>query len=253
MCYGGHQFGNWAGQLGDGRAINFGEIVNQKGRNWSLQLKGAGPTPYSRTADGLAVLRSSIREFLCSEWMHYLGVPTTRALSIVTTGEEVLRDMFYDGNPQFEKGAIVARLSESFIRFCNFELLAARGELVTLRKLLIYCINEDPELSDVSETATQKEINEQSIALFQSICLKTADLMVQWMQLGFVHGVMNTDNMSIIGLTIDYGLLDGLKTMTSHGLQTQPISRAGGIVTGNNQKSLLEPISISQRSTPIRY
>ena len=92
-----------AGQLGDGRAINFGEIVNQKGRKWSLQLKGAGPTPYSRTADGLAVLRSSIREFLCSEWMHYLGVPTTRALSIVTTGEEVLRDMFYDGNPQFEK------------------------------------------------------------------------------------------------------------------------------------------------------
>ena len=101
-----------------------------------VTIKGAGPTPYSRTADGLAVLRSSIREFLCSEWMHYLGVPTTRALSIVTTGEEVLRDMFYDGNPQFEKGAIVARLSESFIRFGNFELLAARGELETLRKLL---------------------------------------------------------------------------------------------------------------------
>ena len=205
MCYGGHQFGNWAGQLGDGRAINFGEIISQKGEKWSLQLKGAGPTPYSRTADGLAVLRSSIREFLCSEWMHYLGVPTTRALSIVTTGEEVLRDMFYDGNPQFEKGAIVARLSKSFIRFGNFELLAARGDLETLRKLLIYCINENPELSDVSETASQKEINEQSILLFQSICLKTADLMVQWMQLGFVHGVMNTDNMSIMGLTIDYG------------------------------------------------
>ena len=205
MCYGGHQFGNWAGQLGDGRAINFGEIVNRKGKKWSLQLKGAGPTPYSRTADGLAVLRSSIREFLCSEWMHHLGVPTTRALSIVTTGEEVLRDMFYDGNPQFEKGAIVARLSESFIRFGNFELLAARRELETLRKLLIYCINETPELSQLNEDCSFKELNKQSIEFFRSICLKTADLMVQWMQLGFVHGVMNTDNMSIMGQTIDYG------------------------------------------------
>ncbi len=205
MCYGGHQFGNWAGQLGDGRAINFGEIVNREGKKWSLQLKGAGPTPYSRTADGFAVLRSSIREFLCSEWMHYLGVPTTRALSIVTTGEEVLRDMFYDGNPQLEKGAIVARLSESFIRFGNFELLAARGELKILRKLLIYCINENTELNHVNHDCSSKELNTQSIEFFRSICLKTADLLVKWMQLGFVHGVMNTDNMSIMGQTIDYG------------------------------------------------
>ncbi len=205
MCYGGHQFGNWAGQLGDGRAINFGEIVNRRGKKWSLQLKGAGPTPYSRTADGLAVLRSSIREFLCSEWMYYLGVPTTRALSIVTTGEEVLRDMFYDGNPQLEKGAIVARLSESFIRFGNFEILAARGELDALKKLLIYCINENPELSHVNNDCSFKELNQQSIAFFRSICLKTAELLVEWMQLGFVHGVMNTDNMSIMGQTIDYG------------------------------------------------
>ena len=100
MCYGGHQFGNWAGQLGDGRAINLGEVINRRGERGMLQLKGAGPTPYSRTADGLAVLRSSLREFLCSEAMFHLGVPTTRALSLVLTGEQVVRDMFYDGHPQ---------------------------------------------------------------------------------------------------------------------------------------------------------
>ena len=111
MCYGGHQFGNWAGQLGDGRAINLGEILNRSGERWMIQLKGAGPTPYSRRADGLAVLRSSIREFLCSEAMHHLGIPTTRALSLIATGEQVLRDMFYDGNPRLEQGAVVCRIS----------------------------------------------------------------------------------------------------------------------------------------------
>jgi len=105
--YGGHQFGHWAGQLGDGRAISLGELVAADGRHWELQLKGAGPTPYSRGADGRAVLRSSIREFLCSEAMHHLGVPTTRALSLVGTGEDVVRDMFYDGHPRAEPGAIV--------------------------------------------------------------------------------------------------------------------------------------------------
>jgi len=143
MCYGGHQFGNWAGQLGDGRAINLGEVKNQNGDHWAMQLKGAGPTPYSRTADGLAVLRSSIREYLCSEAMYHLGVPTTRALSLIVSGEQVMRDMLYDGHPEYEPGAIVCRMSPSFIRFGNF--------------------------------------------------------------VGFVHGVMNTDNMSILGLTIDYG------------------------------------------------
>ncbi len=116
-CYGGHQFGNWAGQLGDGRAINLGEIVNQQSERWMLQLKGAGPTPYSRNADGLAVLRSSIREFLCSEAMFHLGVPTTRALSLVLTGEKVERDMFYDGHPKLEPGAVVCRVSPSFTPF----------------------------------------------------------------------------------------------------------------------------------------
>ena len=143
LCYGGHQFGNWAGQLGDGRAINLGEIVNAQGQRWALQLKGAGPTPYSRTADGLAVLRSSVREFLCSEAMFHLGVPTTRALSLVTTGEEVVRDMFYDGNPKAEPGAVVCRVSPSFTRFGSLQIFAARGELDVLRQLLDYTICTD--------------------------------------------------------------------------------------------------------------
>ncbi|MFY8111503.1 MAG: protein adenylyltransferase SelO family protein, partial [Flavobacterium sp.] len=124
MCYAGHQFGNWAGQLGDGRAINLMEVTHE-GKNFTLQLKGAGPTPYSRTADGFAVLRSSIREYLCAEAMHHLGVPTTRSLSLISTGDEVLRDIMYNGNPAYEKGAVVCRVAPSFIRFGNFEIFAA--------------------------------------------------------------------------------------------------------------------------------
>ena len=136
----GHQFGNWAG---DGRAINLGEIVNGQGERWVLQLKGAGPTPYSRTADGLAVLRSSVREFLCSEAMHHLGVPTTRALSLVTTGEDVVRDMFYDGHPKAEPGAVVCRVAPSFTRFGSFGLFAARREHDVLQRLVDYTIRTD--------------------------------------------------------------------------------------------------------------
>lgn len=124
MCYGGHQFGNWAGQLGDGRAINLAE-VEYDGRAWALQLKGAGETPYSRSADGLAVLRSSIREHLCSEAMHHLGVPTTRSLSLMLSGNEVLRDVMYNGNAAYEKGAIVCRVAPSFIRFGSLKFLRA--------------------------------------------------------------------------------------------------------------------------------
>jgi len=134
-CYGGHQFGNWAGQLGDGRAITLGEVLRADGSRLELQLKGAGPTPYSRTADGRAVLRSSLREFLCSEAMHHLGVRTTRALTLIGTGERVERDMFYDGHPQWEPGAIVCRVAPSFVRFGNFELLAAREDHALLRAL----------------------------------------------------------------------------------------------------------------------
>ena len=198
MCYGGHQFGNWAGQLGDGRAINLGEVVNREGRRWMLQLKGAGPTPYSRTADGLAVLRSSVREFLCSEAMFHLGVPTTRALSLVLTGDQVVRDMFYDGHPQEEPGAIVCRVSPSFTRFGNFQIFGSRGEIDVLRQLVEYTIRVDfPHLGEPTP--------ETIVAMYDEVCRRTADMIVHWMRVGFVHGVMNTDNMSILGLTIDYG------------------------------------------------
>ena len=138
--YGGHQFGHWAGQLGDGRAITLGEVIATDGTRQELQLKGAGRTPYSRTADGRAVLRSSLREFVCSEAMYFLGVPTTRALSLVATGEPVIRDMFYDGHPAPEPGAVVCRVAPSFVRFGNFQIHAANNELEILRKLADYVI-----------------------------------------------------------------------------------------------------------------
>src|SRR5690349_14130493 len=146
--YGGHQFGHWAGQLGDGRAITLAEVVARDGSRQELQLKGAGRTPYSRTADGRAVLRSSLREFLCSEAMHALGVPTTRALSLVGTGEQVIRDMVYDGHPEPEPGAIVCRVAPSFLRFGNFQIHAARNEPEVLKQLVDYTIrNFFPGLS----------------------------------------------------------------------------------------------------------
>lgn len=197
-CYGGHQFGQWAGQLGDGRAISLGEVVNAAGERRELQLKGAGPTPYSRNGDGRAVLRSSIREFLCSEAMHHLGIPTTRALSLVTTGEDVLRDMFYDGHPATEPGAIVCRVAPSFTRFGNFEIFSARSDFELLEQLVEFTIARDfPHIAGGSAARRS--------TWFCEVCERTARLMAHWMRVGFVHGVMNTDNMSILGLTIDYG------------------------------------------------
>jgi serine/tyrosine/threonine adenylyltransferase len=196
--YGGHQFGNWAGQLGDGRAIVLGEWVAPGGTSYELQLKGAGPTAYSRRADGRAVLRSSIREYLMSEAMHYLGVPTTRALSLVSTGDQVLRDMFYDGHPEYEPGAIVMRVAPTFLRFGNYEVYAARGEMANLKKLVDWTINR-------YYSHIQGEGEEKLLAWFSEVVERTARLMVEWMRVGFVHGVMNTDNMSILGLSIDYG------------------------------------------------
>ena len=197
MCYGGHQFGHWAGQLGDGRAINLMEVENE-GKPWALQLKGAGETPYSRTADGLAVLRSSIREHLCSEAMFHLGVPTTRSLSLCLTGDQVLRDVMYDGNAAYEKGAVVCRVSPSFIRFGSFEIFAMRGDVETLKALTDYTIKHHfPTITETGKKAYTQ--------FFQEVTERTLDMIIHWQRVGFVHGVMNTDNMSILGLTIDYG------------------------------------------------
>lgn len=197
-AYAGHQFGNWAGQLGDGRAILAGEITNDTGKRTEIQWKGAGATPYSRHADGRAVLRSSVREYLMSEAMFHLGVPTTRALSLAFTGEDVVRDIMYSGNPQLEKGAVVIRTAESFLRFGHFELMSAQQEYTNLQNLLDFTI--DNYYPEITTSGVQKYKD-----FFENICTRTADLMVEWFRVGFVHGVMNTDNMSILGLTIDYG------------------------------------------------
>ncbi|MBF4470061.1 protein adenylyltransferase SelO [Flavobacterium sp. HJJ] len=197
LAYAGHQFGNWAGQLGDGRAINLTEVVYND-KSYTLQLKGAGPTPYSRTADGFAVLRSSIREYLCAEAMHYLGVPTTRSLSLMLSGDQVLRDILYNGNPAYEKGAIVCRVAPSFIRFGSFELFYSRNDRVNLKLLADYTIKH--HFPDIKSEGAEKYLE-----FFKTVSKTTREMIVHWQRVGFVHGVMNTDNMSIHGLTIDYG------------------------------------------------
>jgi len=198
VAYGGHQFGHWAGQLGDGRAIALGEVIGADGKRHELQLKGAGPTPYSRHADGRAVLRSSLREFVCSEAMHHLGIPTTRALSLIATGDTVVRDMFYDGNPRAESGAIVCRVAPSFLRFGNYELPTSRGDTALLERLVDFTLDRDfPHLHGSTL--------ERRSAWILEVAERTALLVAHWMRVGFVHGVMNTDNLSILGLTIDYG------------------------------------------------
>jgi len=189
-CYGGHQFGSWARQLGDGRAIALGEV-----NGWEIQLKGAGKTPYSRNGDGRAVLRSSLREFLCSEFMHFAGVPTTRAMSLVTTGTGIIRDMFYSGRPKLEPAAICSRLAPTFLRLGNFQLPSSRGDKELLKTITDFAIKNyfpDVEAGDYPAFATE-------------VAKRNAIMVAHWMSIGFVHGVMNTDNFSILGLTIDYG------------------------------------------------
>jgi len=195
--YGGHQFGNWAGQLGDGRAISLGEVKTESGF-LELQLKGSGITPYSRFADGKAVLRSSIREFLCSEAIHHLRIPTTRALSLVTTGEEVIRDIMYDGRPEPEPGAIVCRVAPSFIRFGSFQIHTLSGDYQTLRNLIDFTVKHHFPNHSIND-------DDSIIEWLKQIADETSLMVAHWMRVGFVHGVMNTDNMSIHGLTIDYG------------------------------------------------
>jgi uncharacterized protein YdiU (UPF0061 family) len=187
--YSGHQFGVWAGQLGDGRALWLGEVDTPHGPQ-ELQLKGGGQTPYSRRGDGRAVLRSSIREFLCSEAMAALGVPTTRALCITGSRLPVIRETV-------ESAAVVTRVAPSFIRFGHFEHFAHHDQLDALKRLADFFIaHHAPECADAPEPA---------VALLQKVALQTADLVAHWQAIGFCHGVMNTDNMSMLGLTLDYG------------------------------------------------
>lgn len=202
LCYGGHQFGQWAGQLGDGRAINLVEINSPHIGYQTLQLKGAGKTPYSRRGDGLAVLRSSIREYLCSEAMFHLGIPTTRALSLCLTGDEVVRDKLYDGNAGLEPCAVVCRVSPSFLRFGSIQLPASRGDEALLTQTVQYSINNDYAHLKPANGEFTPEIY---LDWFKAVCDNTSTMIVHWMRVGFVHGVMNTDNMSLIGETIDYG------------------------------------------------
>ena len=189
-CYSGHQFGHNVPRLGDGRAILLGEVDTSTGQHWDLQLKGAGITPYSRSGDGRAVLRSTIREYLCSEAMHGLGIPTTRALCIIGSQEEVYRE-------QIEPGAMLVRMSPSHVRFGNFEYFFYTQQFEHLKTLADYVIaGFYPELAEEKNPY---------LSLLQNIIKRTAELIAHWQAVGFSHGVMNSDNMSVLGLTLDYG------------------------------------------------
>lgn len=222
-CYCGHQFGQFAGQLGDGAACYLGEVKvppgqdpellreNPSGR-WEIQVKGAGLTPYSRQADGRKVLRSSIREFLCSEAMFFLGVPTTRAGSVVTSDSRVIRDVYYSGHPRHEKCSVVLRIAPTFIRFGSFEIFK-RADEFTGRQGPSYGRDEiRGQMMDYVIEMFYPEIQqnfpdrvERNVAFFREVMVRTARLVAQWQCVGFCHGVLNTDNMSILGVTLDYG------------------------------------------------
>jgi len=190
MLYAGHQFGHFVPQLGDGRAVMLGEVSHDVHGKWELQLKGSGLTPYSRDGDGRAVLRSTIREYLCSEAMHGLGIPTTRALAMTGADDEVYRE-------RIEPGAILTRMAPSHVRFGSFEVFFYRNQYDQIRTLADYVLTQHyPEL---------KEQANPYLALFNEVMQRTARLIAQWQSVGFAHGVMNSDNMSILGLTMDYG------------------------------------------------
>ncbi|MGZ3458524.1 MAG: protein adenylyltransferase SelO [Archangium sp.] len=190
MVYAGHQFGVYVPRLGDGRALLLGEALNAGGERWDVQLKGSGPTPFSRMGDGRAVLRSSIREYLCSEAMHGLGIPTTRALCVLGSGEPVYRE-------EVETGAMVVRLSPSHVRFGTFEYFHYTGQHEHLKQLADYVTSRHfPHLAAAPDRYAR---------FYAEVVERTARLIAQWQAVGFAHGVMNTDNMSILGLTLDYG------------------------------------------------
>ncbi|OYU47186.1 MAG: hypothetical protein CFE31_17910 [Rhizobiales bacterium PAR1] len=190
MAYAGHQFGQFSPQLGDGRALLIGEIIDRKGKRRDLHLKGSGRTPFSRSGDGKAALGPVLREYLIGEAMHALGIPTTRALAAVTTGETIYRD-------RLVPGAVLTRVAASHIRVGTFQFFAARGEAEKVQRLMDYTIARHyPDLTGMPDRA---------IRLLERVCERQARLIAQWMLVGFVHGVMNTDNMAISGETIDYG------------------------------------------------
>jgi len=214
-CYCGHQFGSFAGQLGDGAAMYLGEAIHpQSGVRWELQLKGSGLTPYSRSADGRKVLRSSVREFLCSEAMHHLGVPTTRAGSCVTSSSTVQRDPMYDGGVIDEKCTVVSRIAPNFFRFGSFEIFKpadrsesdgragpSAGNAALKEQLLRHILSYYPSIERLGGT----DLTKATEVLFAEVSSRTAELVARWQAVGFVHGVLNTDNMSLMGVTIDYG------------------------------------------------
>ncbi|KAJ2161974.1 hypothetical protein GGF46_001070 [Coemansia sp. RSA 552] len=190
-CYGGHQFGVWADQLGDGRAMSLGEVVDVAGR-WELQLKGVGRTPYARFADGYAVRRSSIREFLAAEHLNALGIPTTRSLVLVFTDRVIQRE-------EEEYGAVVTRLAPSWVRFGSFELPASRGDHGLVKELADYLLRRHLGGESAAEP------RERYAGLLREIVSRTARMVARWQAAGFCHGVMNTDNMSVLGVTLDFG------------------------------------------------
>ena len=190
MKYAGHQFGSWVPQLGDGRAILLGEVRNEAGEKWDLHLKGGGKTAFSRFGDGRAVLRSSIREYLACEAMHALRIPTTRSLCVIGTAMPVYRETV-------ETGAVIVRMAPSHVRFGSFEVFAHRGQTDEVKTLADYVIEQHyPHLSQVENRYA---------AFLREVVARTARLIAKWQAVGFAHGVLNTDNMSILGLTLDYG------------------------------------------------
>jgi len=212
-CYCGHQFGSFAGQLGDGRAISLGEVINKNGERWEVQLKGAGKTPYSRFADGRAVLRSSIREFLCSEHMHALGVPTTRAGTLVVSDTLAVRDPMYSGREILEKCAVVSRIAPTFFRFGSWEIfkpldIDREGPCVNKKEYAPIMLDHviKYHFQDLHRDCPDEgQRREKYLKFFEEVVVRTARMVAEWQLVGFTHGVLNTDNMSILGLTIDYG------------------------------------------------
>ena len=190
MAYAGHQFGNFVPRLGDGRAILLGEVLDRDGRRRDIQLKGAGRTPFSRRGDGRAALGPVLREYLVSEAMHALGIPTTRALAAVSTGEPVYRD-------QELPGAVFTRVASSHVRVGTFQYFAARGDVEAVKRLADYVIDRhDPGAADAERPY---------LGLLQAVVERQAQLVARWMNVGFIHGVMNTDNTALSGETIDFG------------------------------------------------